>query len=160
MFPDDLFSPTLSLRDTLLSSDTDAKNVALTDPMLLNGEFNGVSLFSPPPPTEFTTKIETADTSQYPKAFEIPGLFDPLKTELSANFFGDDDLVLDLDQSLSGTEGLMTAILGQQLDGSELAISSLTDDLFVSANKERALSVFPVLPFLYVTHCIPLTDME
>lgn len=42
----------------------------------------------------------------------------------------------------------MTAILGTQSQTSDLAITSLTDEVFITANVETAISLYPVFSFL------------
>jgi len=48
------------------------------------------------------------------------------------------------DEAWNGTDGLMTAVLGQDQG---LSGVTLNDNVFMVANKETAMSVFPVCPF-------------
>lgn len=131
MSPEDLFPAFSSLDYTLSFNNDDQKPLSA---------HVGVP-FKSPPPSDFTAKIESADSHPL-KDFEAKSSFDG---ELEALF---SDVGMEANQNLSGTEGLMTAILGSQSEASDLAITSLTDEVFVAANAETAISVYPVISFL------------
>ena len=91
-------------------------------------------------PADFETKLESVDA----RAFSGSGDFaspQPLKEEApwpSLALVGG-----PVEPNWSASDGLMTALLGEPPGVAGLEIS-LNDDLFVTANAETAVSVFPV----------------
>jgi hypothetical protein len=94
-----------------------------------------VSILSPQP--EFQAKVETFIDHANPGKVDLPYL-DALNEEA---LWG---LSVDIEPDWSGPDGLMTALLGEppKLSGLEL---SLDDSLFVAANQETSIYVYPVL---------------
>jgi len=135
MFPDDPFS---ALTGPMPTSVLDASlNDDLDDAGPVDGSF-ALSLADP----LGLPKEEELDLSFLGSSWADAPLIG-LKDEWS------DESLQDLvpfipDEAWNGTDGLMTAVLGQDQG---LSGVTLNDDVFMVANKETAMSVFPVCPF-------------
>jgi len=128
-------------------SDTDSKNLSMMDSTSVNLDLAllDVPLFTPPLKLDLATEVLTTDQeSDLLKLLEDAALPNPFKEQKLDTLFGD----VSIDQPSSAMETFMTSLLGEQPDNSGLDIS-LAAPLFVAANHDTQMTVFPVLPSLY-----------
>jgi hypothetical protein len=98
-----------------------------------------VPLFIAPPIMEFNTKVEAVTEYILPADLDLSSL-QTLSVE--------DCLALsaDIEPDWTGPDGLMTAVLGESTKLSDWKLS-LSDGVFLVANQNSAMSVYPV-PYL------------
>ena len=127
-------------------SDDDTKNLSMMDSNSVNFDLAlpDVPQFTTPLKLDFAPEVLTTDhESDLLKLFEDAVLSSSFKEPKLDTLFGD----VSIDQPSSAMETFMTSVLGEP-DNSGLELS-LTAPLFLTANHDTQMSVFPVLPSLH-----------
>jgi len=115
---------------------------------------NDGSLVIASAPADFETKIESVEAHPLPGSFEFAS---PKALKEGAPSGSLAPAAGDVERNWSAPDGLMTAILGERPSVAGLEIS-LNDDVFVTANIETAVSVFPVCSLAsFVAYLVFLT---
>lgn len=141
MFPNDPSSDTFALTGPFPTSVLDAPDVELFDGSApFNDDFRLQPLEPSLAPLQPPKKEEPIDLSFLENSL-IDATIGGLKDEWRDESLLEDIVPFIPEEAWAGTEGLMTAVLGQK---PSLSGITLNDDVFMVANKEAAVSVYPV----------------